>query len=284
MVLSILKPVMAIVPAWLICYYAYRKDRAEKEPLWLLLVLFLLGAVCYFPAFCIGKEISSVFFNAFSDRISISADGMIKYSDGNTEFIHQILVSFVSVAFVEEIIKWIALLAATGHSKNFNSLFDGIIYSVVLSMGFLAAKSFHIFIKTDWLTILNRSAELLPVYLSISVVSGLFYTLWHSFKSAGIKEKALAAKKMIDNAKIKSPWWLLSLSLIMPVILHGFHSYVESRFTILFYLLAPLFCILFFVIVHAVSTKDERDSLISDQIISKAHPEYAGIKEGENDE
>jgi RsiW-degrading membrane proteinase PrsW (M82 family) len=51
----------ALVPAVVLCIYVYKHDKVEKEPVWLLLLLLVLGALSCFPVgeaegFVIGKS------------------------------------------------------------------------------------------------------------------------------------------------------------------------------------------------------------------------------------
>ena len=48
---------VSILVSILLCFYVYKKDRIEKEPLWLLVLLFIVGAVVFLPASYLQKTI-----------------------------------------------------------------------------------------------------------------------------------------------------------------------------------------------------------------------------------
>ena len=43
--------ILGLIPALILCGYIYFKDRVEKEPISLLALLFIAGALSYIPAF-----------------------------------------------------------------------------------------------------------------------------------------------------------------------------------------------------------------------------------------
>ena len=52
------------------------------------------------------------------------------------DFLETLLYSFVGVALVEEVCKWLMVYFAGYHNKQFNELYDIIVYAVFVSLGF----------------------------------------------------------------------------------------------------------------------------------------------------
>ncbi|MBQ1224165.1 MAG: PrsW family intramembrane metalloprotease, partial [Oscillospiraceae bacterium] len=126
----------ALLPALVLCIFVFIKDRVEKEPFSLLLLLFILGVISCFPA----AEIEGVLFSALDGifaPFTYVKDG-VTYLSGISYYIYHALKYFIGVALVEEGVKFLALFLVTRNNKNFNCLFDGLIYSVFVSLGFAA--------------------------------------------------------------------------------------------------------------------------------------------------
>lgn len=118
----------ALFPAVALCIYIFKKDRVEKEPIGLMLGLLLLGGLICFPA----AEIEGVLFNLFDMfflPFTVEYEGEL-YLFGTTFKIYNACKYFVGVALVEEGSKFLVLFLLTRKNKNFNSLFDGLIYAV----------------------------------------------------------------------------------------------------------------------------------------------------------
>lgn len=113
----------AIAPAAALIIYFYCKDKHEKEPLDLLAKAFLAGIIITFVAmviepFFLGviKNIPFVLFRVF-------------------------LASFVMAALVEEGLKFLAFKLVIYDRKDFNEPYDGILYAVMISLGFATIEN-----------------------------------------------------------------------------------------------------------------------------------------------
>ena len=65
----------ALLPAVVLCAYVYKKDRVEKEPVSLLLMLLLMGAISCLPIAFIEEFLSVVLDRIFLPFGVLGADG-----------------------------------------------------------------------------------------------------------------------------------------------------------------------------------------------------------------
>nr|MCR4594922.1 PrsW family intramembrane metalloprotease [Clostridiales bacterium] len=181
---TVLQAMVSLLPTAFLCFYTYKKDKVDKEPLWLLALLFFAGVVIYFPAYFTHDFIVGFFDNLFSERMKYTNEGLVIYADTVSMLAHRFLCSFIGFALIKEIFKWAALIIITVKTKHFNCLFDGIIYSVFLSLGFSVSDNIVFAWPESWDMLLLRSLDALPVHLFFGLISGLFYTMWFTYKSA----------------------------------------------------------------------------------------------------
>lgn len=113
---------IALAPALAIAIFIYFKDKHEKEPLGLLLKCFFLGGVSIIPA---------VILEVYGGpKLALE-----EYWSNN--FVH----AFIVVGFSEEFSKYIFFKRFAYNRAEFNEPFDGIIYSVMVSLGFAALEN-----------------------------------------------------------------------------------------------------------------------------------------------
>lgn len=107
---------LAVAPIVIILFYLFFRDKYEKEPILLLVTGLFFGVVISFPVIFFEK-----FISGFSPEGDIS---------------EAFFTSFFVAALVEEFFKFIVLFFLVWKNKNFNEPFDGIVYSVFVSLGF----------------------------------------------------------------------------------------------------------------------------------------------------
>lgn len=230
---------IALIPSLLLCYYIYQKDRVEKEPIGLLTFLFAVGAIVYIPSLFAESYVIGKIDAMFSESIQFSLGGVANFSSTGKQIAHHGLCAFVGTAFIEETLKWLCLFLITRKSKHFNCLFDGIVYSTFLSMGFAAVENIRYAWIDGWDTLLLRAITSVPGHLCFGIVMGIGYTIWH--------------------ANGKSWLWLL-LSYLLPVLVHGTYSFTGAYGTrsmnIVFYIFIFVLYALCFAGVHVMSKQD----------------------------
>ncbi|WKD84859.1 Protease PrsW [Polaribacter huanghezhanensis] len=116
---------LALAPAIVIMMYIYMKDKYEREPIKFVLKNFGLGAsASIIITLIIGFILKLIFPTA--DPLSVA---------------QQFFKAFVVVALVEEFSKYIIVRYYAQRNKEFDEPFDGIVYAVMVSMGFAAIEN-----------------------------------------------------------------------------------------------------------------------------------------------
>lgn len=112
---------LALAPGIAICLYFFYTDMYNREPRINLIMSFIYGALAILPAVW--------FENSFTNSVidgSISAVAFFSY---------------LIVAFSEEFSKFIGLRFYAYKQKSFDEPFDGIVYSVMVGMGFATVEN-----------------------------------------------------------------------------------------------------------------------------------------------
>lgn len=262
---TILLTCSALVPAVILCVYLYIKDRAEKEPIWLLLLLLAGGAVAVVPIHYCELGLQNI-ISGTTIAIAGQIDG-VTYLNHDGFTVYQFLIAFFSVALIEEGFKWIALLAITARNKNFNSLFDGIIYAVFVSLGFAIVENIKYVFTYGWSTAIIRMFTAVPGHAFNGVIMGYFYSLWHIEMKSKRIEDVLRSEGLINEESKFKPHNYLIMSIVIPVLTHGFYDYCcfmerssfGGTYNLIFYIFLVVLYIVCFRIIHKMSKKDKID-------------------------
>lgn len=115
---------LAIAPGIAICLFIYFKDKYNREPLGLLILSFFMGVLSIIPAVI----------------IQIALTKQVKLLMGPGIF-YTAVFSYLIVALSEEGSKFLALRFLPFRRKAFDDPFDGIVYAVVVSMGFATLEN-----------------------------------------------------------------------------------------------------------------------------------------------
>jgi len=188
---------LALIPSIVLLIYIYKKDKREKEPLRLLIKCFVWGIIIILPVMLIELFLEGIFEGAF-------IQGSVGYA---------IVDGFIVAAFSEELFKYLALKHKTWKSKEFNCTFDGIVYSVFVSLGFATLENILYVFESDISTAITRMFTAVPGHAYDAVFMGYFYS---KAKQAEIDGN----KKLMKSYKKKA--------LLIPVILHGIYDALIS--------------------------------------------------------
>ncbi len=265
----------ALLPAIALCVYVFKKDRVEKEPLGLLLGLFFAGVLICFPA----AELETVLFSvidAIFSNFATEVDGTL-YLSGIAYKIYNACQYFIGVALVEEGLKFAVLLLITRKSKQFNSLFDGIIYAVFVSLGFAAFENVLYVLENGWVNAAMRAVTAVPGHMCFAVLMGYYYSMWHMLEKAKQQERELKRSGVLDiNAPEFSGRSQLALSLFVPVMAHGWYDYCCTAGTILSLIALIVFIVVLYLYCFAhikdMSRNDMPDSTYSSILVFKKYP------------
>jgi len=147
---------IAMAPGVAIGIYIYLKDRHEKEPIGLLIKSFFYGVlsvlITFLLSFIIGKFVTI-------DELDVS---------------EQAAHAFLIVALVEEFSKFIFVRGILYRNKNFNEPFDGIVYAVMVSMGFATFENI-LYVSEGGLGVaLTRMFTAVPAHATFAILMGYY--------------------------------------------------------------------------------------------------------------
>ncbi|WP_158840853.1 PrsW family intramembrane metalloprotease [Polaribacter sp. L3A8] len=149
---------LAIAPATIIILYIYFKDKFEKEPIGFLFKNFLLGAT--------ASVLLTVILGGFASKL-------IPLSEG-TSILQQFLKAFVVVALVEEFSKYVIVRYYSQRNKEYNEQFDGIVYAVMVSMGFATLENVLYVFQHGVSTGVMRAFTAVPAHATFAILMGYF--------------------------------------------------------------------------------------------------------------
>jgi RsiW-degrading membrane proteinase PrsW (M82 family) len=149
---------LALAPIVVILIYIYVKDKYEKEPIGLLVKNFFLGAV-------VSIIITVV--------LGFAANIIYPVTDEKS-ILQQFVKAFFVVALVEEFSKYIIVKYYSQKKTDFNEPFDGIVYAVVVSMGFAALENVLYVSQYGVTTGLTRAFTAVPAHATFGILMGYF--------------------------------------------------------------------------------------------------------------
>ena len=179
---------LAIAPVTIVVVFIYFKDKFEKEPISFLIKNFLLGAVL--------SVIITVFLSSLSNYFFIITDAK--------SILQQFIKAFIVVALVEEFSKYLIVRYYAQKSKEFNEPFDGIVYAVMVSMGFAALENILYVYQYGINVGLTRAFTAVPAHATFGILMGYFM-----------------GKAKFSNQKIQ----LNLLGLVVATLFHGAYDF-----------------------------------------------------------
>lgn len=147
---------LALAPAVAVMLYIYWKDTHEKEPLALLLKCFIGGMFSIIPAMLL-----EVLGGILGFGISNNSLGTLFYAFG-------------VVGFSEEISKYFFVRKLAYNHRAFNEPFDGIVYCVMVSMGFAALENVMYVFEGGVPTAVARMFTAVPAHATFACIMGFF--------------------------------------------------------------------------------------------------------------
>src|SRR6187401_115252 len=145
---------MALAPGVAIMMYIYLKDKHEREPLSLLLISFIYG----------------LFATLVTLSISVPVNFLVHLRED--DLVDKVYDAFFKVALVEEFSKFIFVRFILYPNKNFNEPFDGIVYAVMVSMGFATLENVVYVFNYGFETALLRMFTAVPAHATFGVLMG----------------------------------------------------------------------------------------------------------------
>lgn len=149
---------LAIAPVAIIILYIYFKDKYEKEPKRLLIYNFLLGAI-------VSILITTVLYYGFDIVLPLS---------NHTSIFEQFIKAFFVVGLTEEFSKYLIVRYFAQPNAAFNEPFDGIVYAVMVSMGFAATENIFYVLEGGLETAILRAFTAVPAHATFGILMGYY--------------------------------------------------------------------------------------------------------------
>ena len=148
----------AIAPVLIIIIYIFIKDKYEKEPKRLLLFNFLLGAI-------VSIIITTLLYVIIDIPLPLR---------NQTSVFEQFIKAFFVVGLTEEFSKYIIIRYYAQPHDEFNEPFDGITYSVMVSMGFAATENIMYVFQGGIETAIVRAFTAVPAHATFAILMGYY--------------------------------------------------------------------------------------------------------------
>jgi RsiW-degrading membrane proteinase PrsW (M82 family) len=147
---------LALAPGAAVMIYIYLRDKHEREPLGLLAISFLYGGLSTILTLFISWPINALILTKEDDVA------------------HQFLNAFFKVALVEEFSKFFFVRFVLFNNKNFNEPFDGIVYAVMVGMGFATLENVLYVYQYGMATGILRMFTAVPAHATFAILMGFF--------------------------------------------------------------------------------------------------------------
>ena len=146
----------AALPVIALCYYIYSKDQ-HREPVKLLYKLLGFGALITIPVIA-----TELVLNKFCD------------TDKVLSFLSIFIKVFIGVALAEEGFKWLIVKVKAYNNQEFDEIYDIIVYSVFVSLGFALVENILYVFKYGFGTAIVRALLAVPGHACFGVLMGFY--------------------------------------------------------------------------------------------------------------
>jgi RsiW-degrading membrane proteinase PrsW (M82 family) len=180
----------SFIPALFIAVFFYLMDK-NKEPLYYLVRAFAAGM------FSVLLLIVLI--------VILPAIELVHGPDRNA-----LIEAFYNAGFKEELAKMILLLLSTYRARHFDEWYDGILYGVLVGLGFAFVENikyfYEYFDSNGWFVIVGRTLFSMPLHALLGGIMGYFI-----------------GKSKFSRGPDRFQWLLLAL--IIPVLVHGLFNF-----------------------------------------------------------
>ena len=222
---TLLFTLLSLIPSIGICVFVYIKDRKEKEPVWLLCTLFGVSALVYYPARLLGNNlVNPLIGRLFSESYTMDPLNGIQWESQGLMVLHNLLCALIGVGLLEKLACWFVLYFLTARNRNFNCTWDGVVYSVCVSMGASFSKSCLFAITLGGDQFILRFLRSFPWDLATGIIMGVLYTAWFYERRANIIENRLLRKGKLRRNVLHYPLLSLIESISLPVIFRALQN------------------------------------------------------------
>jgi RsiW-degrading membrane proteinase PrsW (M82 family) len=147
---------LALAPGASVIIFIYLKDKYEPEPAGLLIRSFFFGFLSILITLLLSKLIH----------------GLVEIDEQSLG--GQAINAFFVVALVEEFSKFVWVRGVLYRNRNFNEPFDGIVYSVMVGMGFATLENILYVFEHGLETAIFRMFTAVPAHATFAILMGYF--------------------------------------------------------------------------------------------------------------
>lgn len=182
---------LAMLPGIILGIIVYKKDIVEKEPLKLLTKLLFYGVLAAGVA---------LFFELYLEKF------FVMFNFG--KFINIFIKSFFVIGLSEEVVKWFITYYVCFNDKEFNYVYDAIVYTVFVAIGFASIENIIAILGNsfDISLALKRGLITVPAHIFFAILSGYYLG---------------ETKKYQKRNWLKKYKRSLVYSITLPILVHG---------------------------------------------------------------
>ena len=147
---------LPLPPGIAIIVFIYLKDKHEPEPFRLLAISFFYGVLSTIVTLLIS--LPTQYWMVLREN----------------DVVHQFVNAFFKVAFVEEFSKFLFIRFILFPNKHFNEPFDGIVYAVMVGMGFATLENILYVFQYGYTTGILRMFTAVPAHATFAILMGYF--------------------------------------------------------------------------------------------------------------
>lgn len=194
----------SVLPPLYLLWKVYQYDRIEKEPPRLLLTVFLLGMASTLPAGILETIGQVVLTSVFHLNPETGAGGVPVFN---------LVFYFLVVGGAEELVKYYAMKIPTWRSRDFDYVFDGVVYGVTSALGFATLENILYVMDSGLLTAGVRAWTAIPLHCITGIFMGHFYGI---ARAADVWNDAAVRRKMTRR------------SILLPLLIHGAYDFIAT--------------------------------------------------------
>lgn len=240
--MKILLLLVAVLPPLFFLRYYYKQDKAKPEPIGLIIKVFAWGCFLVLPAII----------------LELAADYLINPLLWDYYVIYLAAKSFIIAGLIEEWLKRVAVKKVAYNNPHFDEVMDGIVYAVVVSLGFATIE--NIFYVLDG-------------GLSVGIIRAITALPLHAV-AAGIMGYFIGKAKFAETPEIESR--LFRKGLLYAIVIHGIYDFIVfygAEINVYVFLLLPFVLIYGFLkLKKLIKLALEEDEIMGRQFQGELQP------------
>lgn len=231
---------IAVIPAIILLVKVYKEDKLERESPRLIVSLLLWG----------------ILSTTIALLLEMFGEWVLNKSFVEENVVYNLILYFLIVGLSEEGAKYLLLRIRTWKDREFNCLYDAIVYSVTVSLGFALWENLSYVFRAAIYgnaisTALLRAITAVPGHASFGVIMGIFYGKAKEYSNKRDKKKSIIFE---------------ILSVLLPLLVHGLYDFIATYENVYGYIGTIVFFV-FIVLLFVFSWKMIKKTSREDKFI-----------------